>query len=91
MRKDPACANIVSICTIIAETASCLKGETSLPTRCDLCDRHAVSGNNVSHSERKTKRRWRPNIQKTRVFVNGASQTAFLCTRCMRTLAKSEA
>jgi large subunit ribosomal protein L28 len=84
-------ANIFWICTIISETASSLKGETSLATRCDLCGRHPVSGHNVSHSERKTKRRWRPNIQKTHVFVEGESHTAFLCTRCMRTLAKTEA
>jgi len=91
LRKIPAYANIVWICSIIAETSSSIKGETRLATRCDLCGRHPVSGNNVSHSERKTKRRWRPNIQKSRVFVDGASRVAFLCTRCMRTLAKTEA
>ncbi len=50
-----------------------------------------MSGHNVSHSERKTKRRWRPNVQKTRVVLDGVSQQVNLCTRCMRTLAKASA
>ena len=31
--------------------------------KCDLLDKSVVSGNNVSHSNRKTKRRFLPNLQ----------------------------
>jgi len=45
-------------------------------------------GHNVSHSNRKTNRRWLPNIQKTSVLVNGAPRRIDACTRCIRTLRK---
>ncbi len=58
--------------------------------RCEICGRHSVAGHNVSHSERKTPRRWHPNIQKGRIVVDGQSVRVSMCTRCMRTLAKAE-
>ncbi len=60
-----------------------------MASRCEMCGKQPVSGHNVSHSERKTKRRWRPNVQKTTVVLDGVAKSAYLCTRCMRTLAKA--
>jgi large subunit ribosomal protein L28 len=45
-------------------------------------------GHNVSHSNRKTNRRWLPNIQKTSDLVNGVARRIDACTRCIRTLRK---
>jgi large subunit ribosomal protein L28 len=45
----------------------------------------------VSHSNRKTNRRWLPNVQKTAVVVNGVQRRINACTRCMRTLRKQAA
>lgn len=59
-----------------------------MASRCEVCGKAPVAGHNVSHSERKTKRRWRPNVQKTRVVLDGVNRTVYMCTRCMRTLAK---
>ena len=39
---------------------------------CEICGKGVVYGNNVSHSNRKTRRTWAPNTQKVRVLVNGA-------------------
>jgi large subunit ribosomal protein L28 len=36
---------------------------------CQLTGKRPVSGNNVSHSNRKTRRRFLPNLQKKRFFV----------------------
>ncbi len=36
---------------------------------CQVTGRRPVSGNNVSHSHHKTKRRFEPNIQKRRFWV----------------------
>jgi large subunit ribosomal protein L28 len=47
-----------------------------------------VFGHNVSHSNRKTNRRWLPNVQKTSVLVKGVSRRINACTRCIRTLRK---
>lgn len=43
-----------------------------------------MSGHNISHSHRLTKRRWLPNLQKIRVMENGVSKTARVCTSCIR-------
>ena len=59
-----------------------------MSSRCELCGKGVAFGHNVSHSNRKTNRRWLPNIQKTSVLVNGARQRINACTRCMRTLRK---
>jgi len=48
-------------------------------------------GHNVSHSNRKTNRRWLPNVQKTSVVVNGVARRIYACTRCIRTLRKQAA
>jgi large subunit ribosomal protein L28 len=57
-------------------------------SRCELCGKGVVFGHNVSHSNRKTNRRWLPNVQKTSVLVNGVSRRIYACTRCIRTLRK---
>ncbi len=36
---------------------------------CQLTGKRPISGNNVSHSNRKTKRRFLPNLQKKRFFI----------------------
>ena len=39
---------------------------------------------NVSHSHRRTKRRWNPNVQRVRALVNGAPKRLHVCTSCIR-------
>ena len=51
---------------------------------CEICERGVMSGNNVSHSNRKTRRIWAPNIQKIRIMKDGAPVNANVCTRCIR-------
>ena len=36
---------------------------------CDLTGKRPITGNNVSHSNRKTKRRFLPNLHKKRFFI----------------------
>ena len=31
-----------------------------------------------------TRRRFNPNLQKVRVFLNGVAQRAYVCTRCLK-------
>ena len=51
---------------------------------CEVCQKGAMSGHNVSHSNRKTRRTWAPNTQKVHVLVNGVSKRMSVCTRCLR-------
>jgi large subunit ribosomal protein L28 len=41
-------------------------------------------GNNVSHSNIKTKRVQRPNLQRVHVIIDGVRQHRRTCTRCLR-------
>ncbi|MCS7180911.1 MAG: 50S ribosomal protein L28 [bacterium] len=56
--------------------------------RCEICGKEGKSGNKVSHSNRKTKRRWKPNIQKVLVEYNGVIKRMKLCTKCLKTKVK---
>ena len=50
----------------------------------EICGKGQVSGNNVSHSMRHTRRKWNANIQTVRINDNGTVRRANVCTRCMR-------
>jgi len=52
--------------------------------KCDVCNKETDFGNNVSHSNRKTSRVWRPNVKRVKVIVNGANRKINVCTRCLR-------
>ena len=52
--------------------------------KCEICGKGVVFGHNVSHSNRKTNRSWKPNIRKVKAVVNGTPTTVHVCSRCMR-------
>ena len=56
--------------------------------KCEVCGKGPMSGHNVSFSQRKTKRQFRPNIQRTTVFQNGQRIRRYVCTRCLKTMVK---
>ena len=51
---------------------------------CEICKKGVMSGNLVSHSNRKQRTSWSPNIQKVTVMVNGTPRKMNVCTRCLR-------
>lgn len=51
---------------------------------CEICGKGEVAGSNVSHSNRHTKRSWKPNIQRVRAVVEGSTRRVNVCTRCLR-------
>jgi large subunit ribosomal protein L28 len=51
---------------------------------CNLCGKGPVAGNNVSHSKRRTRRRFLPNL----VSKKFGGVKLRICTRCLRTLKK---
>jgi len=56
--------------------------------KCDMCGKTPRSGNNVSFSQNKTKRVFRPNIQRVSFYENGRKVRKNLCTRCLKTTSK---
>ncbi|MBI5643819.1 MAG: 50S ribosomal protein L28 [Deltaproteobacteria bacterium] len=51
---------------------------------CDICGKGPTFGNNVSHANNKTKRRWNPNLQSVRALQNGKVKKIRVCSRCIR-------
>ena len=51
---------------------------------CEVCGKHPSFGMAVSHSHRRTKRRWNPNIQRVRAVVNGTTKRVDVCTSCLK-------
>ncbi|NLP30621.1 MAG: 50S ribosomal protein L28 [Clostridiales bacterium] len=51
---------------------------------CYVCGKSQGSGNNVSHSNRHTRRKWNANIQTVRIDENGTVRRRKVCTRCIR-------
>lgn len=53
--------------------------------KCEICGKGPQFGNNVPFSLHRTKRRWKPNIQKVTVVIDGQRKRINMCTRCLRT------
>lgn len=49
---------------------------------CEVCGKGERSGFNVSHSHLKTKRTWKPNIQRVRALVKGEITCRFAKNSC---------
>ncbi len=64
------------------------EGGDTLPL-CQICGKGVGYGHNVSHSKRRTNRRWLPNIQKATITIDNTEKSVRICTRCLRTLHKS--
>ena len=51
---------------------------------CEICGKKPITGNNVSHSHHKTRRRWLPNLQRVKAKVNGTVKRIKVCTNCLK-------
>ena len=51
---------------------------------CEICGKGAQTGHNISHSHRRTKRRWLPNLQQLRILRQGRVVRAKVCTSCLK-------
>jgi large subunit ribosomal protein L28 len=53
--------------------------------KCAVCGKKMITGNNVSHSKRHTRRVWFPNLQSIKiVLAGGRVKRAKVCTTCIR-------
>jgi large subunit ribosomal protein L28 len=51
---------------------------------CDICGKAPGFGMKVSHSHRRSNRRWDPNVQKVRALVNGTPRRVHVCAKCLK-------
>ena len=59
-----------------------------MANKCDLTGKGKQFGHNVPHSQKKTKRVWKPNLQKKTFVMNGKKVTMKLSAQAIRTLKK---
>lgn len=51
---------------------------------CEVCGKGKVSGHRITHSDRKIKRTWSPNVRRVRAIVNGSPKRLYVCTSCLK-------
>ncbi|MFT4532057.1 MAG: large subunit ribosomal protein L28 [Candidatus Saccharimonadales bacterium] len=56
--------------------------------KCELTGKGKQYGNNVSFSQRHTKKVWEPNLQKKTLFIDGKKVRMKISTSALRTLRK---
>ncbi len=56
-----------------------------MAAKCELCGKGPQFGNNVSHANNKTRRRWNVNLQAVKAKVEGGSKRMSVCTGCIKT------
>lgn len=54
--------------------------------RCEITGVGIISGNQISHSHRLTRRVWKPNLQLTSIVVNGTPMRVKVCPKALKTL-----
>jgi large subunit ribosomal protein L28 len=56
-----------------------------MAAKCDLCGKGPQFGNNISHANNTTRRRWNVNLRPVKALVGGASKRIRVCTSCIKT------
>ncbi|MEG0397758.1 MAG: 50S ribosomal protein L28 [Cetobacterium sp.] len=54
--------------------------------RCEITGKGIIFGNQISHSHRVTGRVWKPNLQSTKIVINGVTVKVKVCTKTLKTL-----
>jgi large subunit ribosomal protein L28 len=52
--------------------------------KCNNCGKGVMYGHNVSHSKRRTRKIFKPNLHTARILINGNFVRMKLCTKCLR-------
>jgi large subunit ribosomal protein L28 len=58
---------------------------TTMAAKCELCGKGPQFGNNISHANNTTRRRWNVNLRPVKAKVEGASKRIRVCTSCIKT------
>lgn len=52
--------------------------------RCVVCEKGTTTGFKVAHSNKASKRKWFPNLQRIRIVQDGRTRRALVCTTCLK-------
>ncbi|MEA3355608.1 MAG: 50S ribosomal protein L28 [Patescibacteria group bacterium] len=56
--------------------------------KCERCGKGAQYGHHVSHAKNRTKRKFKPNLKRVTVKVNGVKKRMTLCIKCLKAVKK---
>ena len=56
---------------------------------CEVCGRGKMAGNKVSHSNRKSNKKYDVNLQSTTMEIDGKETRVRACTKCIKTSKKA--
>jgi large subunit ribosomal protein L28 len=59
-------------------------GGVTMARRCFITGKQGHAGNNVSHSHRKTRKKWGVNVQKVRILVDGKPKRVYVSTKALK-------
>ena len=57
--------------------------------KCEICGKKRMSGHNVSHSNKRTGRFFKPNVQRKTLLIDGKKRRVYICTKCLKALSKT--
>jgi large subunit ribosomal protein L28 len=73
------------MCTVTASfRPPAILGVSPLAANCDVCGKGPGFGHAISHSHRRTKRRFNPNIQTVHAMVGKTPKRLNVCTSCIK-------
>ncbi|UCD47806.1 MAG: 50S ribosomal protein L28 [Deltaproteobacteria bacterium] len=52
--------------------------------KCAICGKGPSFGNNVSHSNNKSRKVWKPNVQRVKTIDSGTVRRLPVCTQCIK-------
>ncbi|MBP7795771.1 MAG: 50S ribosomal protein L28 [Elusimicrobiales bacterium] len=52
--------------------------------KCKICGKSARSGKSYSHSNRSSLRKFKPNLQRQKIVLDGKVTTCYVCTTCIK-------
>lgn len=55
-----------------------------MASTCEICNKKPIFLKNVSHSHKRTSKRYNPNIQRVRAVINNATKRIDVCTGCLK-------
>ncbi len=72
------------ICYNITRDITGLGEGSKVAKVCVICNKSKNTGYKISHSNIKNKRKWRPNIQRIKILLNGSPRRVNVCSRCIK-------
>ena len=84
MKRRYVCQYALQRYGLYVNKNSSIEEDSTMAWMCTICGKHPSVGNNVSHANNRTKRRWMPNLQRVKVKTDDGPKRIRVCTNCIR-------